>query len=120
MKLLRPGLFALPTLFLMCACVDSTNSGRASQPSGAIQAQRDAANKLAFNCVSVKARQYAKTSGSPFELGILAANACENHINESARAYADGNPRVEVMNRQNFKTSMAEAAAQMIVELRTN
>lgn len=119
MKFLRPDLFALSALFLMGACVDPTSSGRSSDPSGAIQAQRDAANELSFNCVSAKARQYANTSGSPFELGILAANACENYINESARAYADGNPRVEAMNRQNFKTSMAETAAEMIVELRT-
>lgn len=115
---LRPTLLALPALFLMGACVDPTSSGIA-EPSGAIQAQRDAANEGTFSCVSVKARQYAKTSGSPFELGLLAANACEHYINESARAYADGNPRVEAMNRQNFKTSMAESAAQMIVELRT-
>jgi hypothetical protein len=54
------------------------------------------------------------------ELGMLAASACQTYINESARVYAAGNPRVEAMNRESFKESMTEAAARMIVERRAN
>lgn len=108
------------TVFLMLSgCVDPSQNA-ASAPSSVITKElKNTANEQTLSCVIAKAKQYSKTPGSPFELGSLAANACESYINASAKAYADGNPRVEAMNRQNFKQTMAENAAQMIVELRT-
>lgn len=112
---------ALAAFLVLSACVDPIQNGDAGQSSAIAEQQKNAANELTFSCVIAKAEQYASTLGSPFELGALAANACETYINASAKAYAvaDGNPRAEAINRESFKRVMAEKAAQMIVELRT-
>jgi len=113
-------LLVLTSFSVIAACTEPSLNEGSSEPSEATRAQIEAVNEQTFSCVATKARQYAATPGSPMELGMLAASACQTYINESARVYAAGNPRVEAMNRESFKESMTEAAARMIVERRAN
>jgi len=109
----------LISLLVISGCNSQTEAPKLSETPKFTGLQIKTAQDRAFKCVMGKSLQYARTSGAPFELGMLAANACQTQINEAARVYADGNPRVEIINRQNFRKMMAEGAAQIIVEART-